>query len=412
MNSSQKILHANIHRPDEKMPMYADESTFFKHAVEIEKIESKLTSFVSGRRTAFEYKTAPFMTPFVGPKSRGQVLDISLSLPHFPNNVSKPQILIFDTPENNAMTIGRLALDKNQLQYQVARFHTGILAQDDLSIAMQAAAQAPQLQKLFGAASSLPERMYITYLTREGHLTDWHRAMYYSFGITVPFTVVHAEHAQNPDVKAFARVTKICPVNLEGLVPDKIEILVMGDNTASGMQQVAVLEEVIQQIKQKNDGQHHLKQLLIISPLLTLYSAGVISQWAAVEEHLPVTFIASGAILGCNPPDRYFSPVLNNPDLIANPKLLPLNQAAYGQAAGTACVRCNWTASFMAPAYAEARSEEELAMYGSTNAKVREQSAQIDVKKLDVPTQDILPYSTWQEAARLGKLEVLKSMVR
>lgn len=409
------VLVANIHRPDAKLPIYSDHSKFFIHAQAIEKIEPQLTSFVKAKRISFNYLTPSLLKPYKGLQSSGQILELSLNLPDFPTGTAKPQLLIFDTPENNAMTIGRICLDEDQLHFQVARFHTGIPAQEDLSIAMQSAIQAPQLKEILATPQTLPQRMYITYLTREGHLTDWHRALYYSLGVSVPFTVVHAEHAQNPQIESFARVTKICPINLEGLQTEKLETLVMGDNTASGMQQIAVLEELLLKIKAKNNGDHKIKRLLIISPLLTLYGASIISRWAAMEENLSVTFIVSGAVLGCNPPDRYFSPVLAEKNFIANPNLIAINQAAYGpEAAGRACVRCNWTASFMAPEYAVARSIEELRMYGTTNEQVEALSKKLtlkEVKKLGLDPQQLFPYSTLEKAKRNGQLEKLKKLL-
>lgn len=383
-----------VHHPHAKLPKYCHHSKFFSYAAKIEQMERNLTTFAEAKRTAFQAK--------------GTLLTIVLRLPQFPKGVLLPKVFVLDTPENNAMTIGRLKMEPDgRIHFELARFHTGVAAQQDLTIAMQQAVRIPDIKNLVTALDDPPSEMFLCYITREGHLTDWHKAIWETTRIDIPTTIVHAEHVAGDVSANFGRITKICPINFEGMTPAKTRVLVLSDNTASGIQHVAVLEEILSHIKKVNRGKHHVKQIFIVSPLLTIYGASIISLWAAREEGISSTFVTSGALLGCNPPDRYFSPLTAEKNLIANPNLIAINHQAHGKkAAGRACVRGNWTASFMAPPYAMVRSKEELALYGSSNSELLKNSQNITlqvVKDAGVDPTLLIPFSTQQQAAYLGK---------
>ncbi len=394
---TKKTLHKNIHSDAKKLPVFYTHSKFFAYAATIEALGDALPSFVKATRQPF---------PFA--HGTGMLLTITLDIPNFPKTVAKPTILVLDTPENNAMTIGRLAVDdRGKLFFQLPRFHTGVPAQDDMAEAMRQAAHAAPIKKLLASRTDPARQSFLLYITREGQLINWHHAVYDATHQDIPFTIVHAEHVAGNIGGTFGRITKVCPINREGLNSAKLNLLCLADNTASGIQHVAVLEELLARVKEENHGTHKIRDLLIASPLMTLYGAMIISLWAAKEEGIATTIVASGALLGCNPPDRYFSPLLSDERLTANPKLIAVNHRAHGaNAAGRACVRGNWTASFMAPRYAMERSKEELALYCSSNEELLKNSQTVTVdflKSLGIDIASLIPTSTREQAEYLGK---------
>jgi hypothetical protein len=226
-------------------------------------------------------------------------------------------------------------------------------------------------------------------------------SVYHLLGLNIPYTMPHCRHVPDTDpTNHFGRTASVCPINFEGLSPSQAKMIVICDNTASGMQHVAVLESTIEYIKTHNGKRHHLETLLIISPLLTGYGAMNISRSAA-EFGLKTVFVCSGYLLGCLLPDRYFSPVLNIPEFAADPDLLPLYQQAFGQMAGKICARGNWTSTFSAPAYSVAASEKELTAAGSSNAGLTNGCAAVTPKvmqKMGLDPRSLIPYSTLDTA--------------
>jgi hypothetical protein len=164
------------------------------------------------------------------------------------------------------------------------------------------------------------------------------------------------------------------------------------------MQLVAVAEDIVQRVSNESQGKNKPKNILVISPILTLYGASVMTYWAN-SNGINASFVCSGSLLGCNPPDRYFSPLTANPDLCSDPDLIRLNHAAYGKAAGKACVWCNWTAHVASIHFALKRSEAELAQYGLTNQMVIEQSYNLKIGDFIKVNQikNLVPYSVYRK---------------
>lgn len=397
MASAERLSKYNL----ESLPHLHHTSEFFEIARHVETIADKLPDYTYKRTSMLNYRNSPEVAKYRGEVNLGLYGIVSLYLPDLTGNLPYPQALVFDTPENNAITIGRLRNISDKPEFQLARFHTGRLAELDLRKAMSQASQALEIREIIGGLDNPQKEAYIVYLTREGHLTDWHGAIFENYGINIPYTVTHSEHESANN--EFSRVAKTCPTNFEGIVPSKIKTLFISDSTASAMQQIAAIEDVKRHVESSNGGESQLENLVVVSPLLTLYGASVISYWSA-KNKLKTTFIASGALLGCNPPDRYYSPVTNHSNLIADPRMIEVSHKAHGQLGGIACARSNWTASFTAPLTAEEKSEKELSMYRSSNDYLKQTSKEVTIEFLESlniePAQRLVPYSSFVERAK------------
>lgn len=383
------------------------DSPFFPIASRVEAISDHLPNYVASEVRDFEYRNPPELARLTGSESRGSLLVARLNLPDLPAQIPDPRVYCLSTPESNAMTIGRLipAKDKTQSHFQLARFHLGPPAQLDMQIAMYQAAQIEKIQSMFTGLSDPEKEAYIVYITREGQLTDWQKALYQTTGIILPANLVHARHIKDQRQKnPFGRVAMIYTINLEGMDTETIDTLVVCDNTASAMQQVGVISEIARHIEDKNGGQNPIRKILVVSPLLTTYGASIISYYTAFQK-METTFVCSGAILGCNRPDRYYSPVINNPKFCPDPKLAAINYLALGpKAQGVACARCDWTESFFNPSYALRQSDRELEeRCSSSNQEVLAYSRQVTQDVLEdreVDPSSLTPYSTLNETQR------------
>ena len=255
------------------------------------------------------------------------------------------------------------------------------------------------------------DQTFIIYLTREGHIPQVQVPLWDHYSRIDPYTIAHVEHA--PYDNPFGRVTKICPINYEGLTP-AVTDLIAGDSIASGEQAVAVFELFLSRMKQLCGPDYHLRHLVLVSPLLTAYGAAVVGLSAA-RSGIQTTFVTSETILGCLPPDRYYSPVLAQPHLHASPEFIPLLRAALGTGFEKICVRGNWTASFAAVSHALTKSNEELAPLGLSNSFLERQCVNLTPRSVweryRIPPERLLPYSTWYEAYRTDRLDQLKQLL-
>lgn len=355
-------------------------SSFFKLAKQVDAIEN-LESHLSSSILKYKYLQSPTSPKEACKKGQATVLKVKLNLPIFPKKISKPKIFVFGTPEHNAITIGRFIYYKNNFRFQLPRFHVGMPAQLDLEHAIGQSLQFPQIYSLFKGFGNITSKAFGINFTREGHLSEFQKAVFQYRKILIPFTIAHVEHAPSKNQHpVFKRVAKLCQINLEGLEPQKNKLLILSDNVASGMQQVAVGEYIVNFIK-KQAKKHSLKNLLVAAPLLTIYGASIISLWAA-QEGIATIFIASGGLLGSDS-QKYFSPLLINKNAAPNPELASIHHQAHGEKAShKACARCNWTASFLSPKTAIEDSEKELRLYGSSNNEVKKYSKQITFETL------------------------------
>lgn len=359
-------------------------------------------NYIEYKRKKFTYDNPLETQNILGEKSRGTLLELTLKLPNFPKGKEYPKVYVVGTPENNAITMGRFYLcKKGNPHFQIARQHTGVPAQLDMRVAMEQAAQVKDIRDRF------KDPAYIVYLTREGQLVAWQEAIYKSIGKTIPTTVAHIEHAKSNN--KYGRVAKICPINFEGFEKDT-KTIVATDNIASGLQQVALIENVMETMPGNK-----IEEFISVAPLLTLHSVAVISLWAAKYTKLKTSFITSGTLLGCNPPEYYYSPVPTNENakkLMANSEIAKILSITGRSTHSKLCVRCNWTASFLAPNTAIVDSETELKeRYKSSNNSVLKDTKKITpelLKKHKIDIMNLLPYSTIIDTINKNKTENIK----
>jgi hypothetical protein len=273
-----------------------------------------------------------------------------------------------------------------------------------MSYGVRQSLDIPEIGNLF---SNLPDpegQAFIIHITREGPLIGLERSLFNIFRLNVPYTSAHSRHVGVDDPNnPFGRIAQVCPINFEGLDPAKAAVIAICDNTASGMQHVAVYQKVEEYIAETNGQNNHQskeKTLLIFSPLLTAFGAVNIA-YGAAQHHTRTIFVCSADVLKCLPPRWYFSPIDNNPNLASNPPLLEVNNKALQEQSGEVCSRCNWTASFSAPKAAYLASDEELLEKGTSNQELVNRCAQITpetLREMNINPRSLIPYSTRDEA--------------
>jgi len=344
--------------------------------------------------------------------SNGSYLEIDLNLPDFPSSLNKPKIYIIDTPENNAITIGRIKYDKemDNFHFIPARFHTGYPSLKDMAYAMRAPLKLGPLMEDINSnldKTDTPEsQMFMLHIAREGPLMRLEGGFFNEHRLNIPYTIVHSKHEEvdDPD-NPFGRIAAVCDINFEGLVPESIKTIVIADNTASGMQHVEVLRKTVEYIRSSNrNSNENPKQFLIFSPLLTDYGILTVSLFAT-SLGINTVFVTSSTILKCIPPERYYSPVSNNKQLFVDPQHVLVNKQALGDLSEKICSRCNWTASFSAVNAAISSSENELAKHGWTNDELIKQCKFLTIKKLrefSIEPQNYISYATLEEADYFG----------
>lgn len=400
----------------DKFQSRSSESIFFKVADLAATVTENIDRYIDIERSKFEYVNLNRFAHFreTG-KVEGNLLKIQLNLPHFEEftGVAKPKIFVIGTPENEAVSLGRLALDDNdELSFQLSRFHYGHAALEDMSIGMNQALYVGEIGDLFTLNN--PEKdSFIIHITREGPMIRFESSLYNFLRKDIPYTSAHSKHVKVEDPSnKFGRVADVCDINFEGLIPSEARLITICDNTASGMQHVAVLDKTIEYIE-KNNGKHDIKTLLIISPLLTAYGATTIS-YAAASYGIRTVFACSGHLLGCIGPERYYSPILNNENLSASPHLLNVNSFIHHGHTEERCARGNWTSTFSAKDYALLTSDNELGRLGTSNAELMAQGSRIGpsaLKDMNINPLDLIPYSTLDEARERGILKSLSHKV-
>lgn len=347
----------------------------------------------------------------------GKYFEMTLNLPDWPANLQKPKIFVLDTPESTATAIGRIKYDEenDMFHFITARFHTGYPALKDMAYAMRASLRLkPLLENISASLDSDSEsesQIFMLHIAREGPLMRLEGGFFNELRVNIPYTIVHSEHKKVDDQNnQFGRIAKICNINYEGLIPEKIKTVAIADNTASGMQHVEVLRKVVEHIKSASGfSKNGPEQFLIFSPLLTDYGTLTISMFAR-SLGINVVFVTSSTILNCIPPQRYFSPVSGSGKLFVNPQHLLVNKLALGELSGKICSRCNWTASFTAVGAARLSSDAELKGYGWDNARLMEQCKHLTIKEMQrfsIDPRDYISYATLEEAQHFGKLNQL-----
>ena len=396
--SDSFLKELSLHFSPEKLPFkLCYDSEFFPIAYGLEKLLSEdpdaLTEFITNsQREEFSFKNPQELHSLRGKETPGSILTTTLS--------TGAQIITLNTPEANAIPFGRFTSpDLEQSKFQLARFHIGPGAVEDMRMAARQAFQIPVINNLI--TDEYKGRMGIVLLTREGQLIDPNVGIYKDMGLKIPTTVATISHHTDERVPIFGRVPLIQRVNCEALLQRKLRSVGIFDNTASGMQQTAIVEEILNQFGNNGD---NLEHVTIYSPLLTLYASVVISEFAK-EKGLKILFVCNGCILGCNPPDRYYSPVTGNPNLCPEPSLLKVSEAARGNLFEIDCARCNWTESLLSDDGPDSKaitdSEKELQMHGYSNQYLLDTSSRVTpavAMECGVDPSQLLPLSSFVDS--------------
>jgi hypothetical protein len=387
------------------IPFLKPNSIFFPISRKTDQLMPTLHEYLGIKRERFEFRnSSKFESSGKGCAGEGDLLSIQLNLPSFPAGIEKPQIFVLGTPENEAVSLGKLELTPfNNLAFMLARFHTGYAALKDMSYSMRQALYIDQVRDLF-KSDHISTESFIIHITREGPMMRFESSLYNVLRKDIPYTSAHCSHQKTSDPgNAFGRIAEACPINFEGLNPAQAKLIVICDNTASGMQHVKIIEDTVKYIDEKNGG-HNVLTLLIVSPLLTAYGATNIS-YAAAHKGIRTVFVCSAHLLDCKGPKRYFSPVLAQEQFSANPALLQINRTVLGNNLGKACARCNWTASFSARETAWKSSEAELTELGTSNQELLDKGFTISpttLREMGIKPEDLIPYSTYDEARFRG----------
>lgn len=371
--------------------------------------------------------------PITGNVETGKFAKANLKLPDFPEEVEVPQILILKGPEHKAMTLGRLRWEKEKgLVFQLGRFHT-TLSQTDLVEATRQSLDIPDIQKIFTRLSDDSEQAYVIDISREGPLMPLKRLLEEKMGISLSSTSSTINHVFDQDLSEMGfenpnsitgvsgRASVIRSLNTEGMNPDKLTTLITIDPLASGMQHVALVEEVIKRVKENNkvgqsEGSHQVKELVIVAPMASLFGMSVVANRMA-KEGIAVKFITFGTMLDSGPSKYYSPPYLDERGGI-DMKMASLIRLAAGklvsETSALFCSRCNWAASFFSKIEALISSEEELRDLNSSNADLIASSEAVSleqIKEIGIRLKELIPLSTYYEADQAGELDRLLKII-
>lgn len=354
-------------------------------------------------------------------------LDLSPLLPTTKELVKPPTVFIVSSAANHALTIGRFITDENrQVVFQLPRFSIEPSIQTDMATAINQAFHVPEiLHHVIGDLDDPVQEAFLTYLTREGHLTQVQQAIFNASGHHIPYTIANITHLKEEHLKdsgykfhaIFKRVSLIYPINFEGLNPSQVKTLILGDQIASGMQIVDLANYIIDQVARENKN-HAINHLVVVAPLSSLFGIVTISLWGAKKE-IKTTFIASGSLLDSGP-NKYYSPLSQNEKVTPLPVLQTIHHLAHPEnVRGKMCVGCNWTARFGAsPETALRDSQSEAEQKNTTNQKMIQHAAGqtkaiLDLlQKNNLPRRTLIPESSRSKAHAENKLDVLNEFIQ
>lgn len=425
--------------PDTLLPIVCADSEFFPIADQILDLEKKhpkgLYNLIASS-TTIDHPVFPSQHNYQHihepnqPTSNARMLkltlDLSSLLPPESRQVEPPTIFIVSTAAHHALTVGRFIVDENShVVFQLPRFSIEPTIQTDMSTAINQVFHIPEItDRVIGDLDHPVQEAYLTYLTREGHLTDVQQAVFHTSGHHIPYTIANIQHLKKEDLQnqghqfhsIFNRICLINPVNLEGLNPSQIKTLILGDQVASGMQIVDLADYIIQKVASQ-DNNHHIDHLVTVAPLSSLFGIFTISLWAAAKG-IKTTFIASSSLLDSGP-NKYYSPLSQNGKVAPIPTIQTVHSLAHPEnVRGQMCVGCNWTARFGAsPETALNDSETEAEEKGTTNQQLKKHAAQQTkaiLKMLEannLPRTILIPESSRIKASAEGKLGVLEQFI-
>jgi len=273
-------------------------------------------------------------------------------------------------------------------KFVLPRYHLGPLAQLDMEVAMYQLANSPKMKELI--EKSTADNSGIIYFAREGHLTNWQRALYLiDQNKNIPSTIVAMSHKDSNNI--YTRESQLSvKANLEGFNLKKLNILYISDPVASGMQHVKMLEELA------NIGIIP-KTVVTVAPMATAFGMRVIS---LACKKMGINFVGGccSALLESTRPLRYYSPYpAANENQVVDADLYRFISKFFGNKLDKACIRCNWTGTFLGgPKMPLEASEIELRSVGSSNEELLNICNKITVKeaKKSGVYEKLIPYST------------------
>lgn len=331
-------------RAIEKAPKLCIDSRFFHHARNVNSLVPQFHQLVTTETKSEQV----------------DYLSATLNLPDFPPGVHLPRAVWMQTPEAYATSFGRMVFDEQWgWHFQPAMLHTGQAAVKDLQMAVAAGMLTEPLLPVLDQFHQSSRQVFMIYIGREGPLIGqavsqavWQQEKQNS----LHFTQANVSHGEADN--EFERAALVYPINFEGLYPADVHTLILADNTASGMQHVAIIETANEEVESKGG---KLREVVVVSPILTLYGASTIA-YVAAERGIGVTFLACGQPLRCLPPLRYWSPpYLDEPAWFAHESLPGIYSLTLGDLAAILCIRGDWNSSFAAPEAAKAAIAKQLA---------------------------------------------------
>jgi len=347
------------------------QSIFFEIAKTVEKED--LGRVVGKKeRKSYQIKNHRIYSPVLGKKS--EILYAEMI-----------GVTVISSPEAEAIS-GAGAFDKDG-KFVLPRFHLGIPAQLDMEVAMYQLANSPKMKKLIECSRG--DNSGIIYFAREGHLTNWQKAMFLvSEKKNIPTTIVAMSH--KPAENKYTRESKLAvKANLEGFNLNNLDILYICDPVASGMQHVKMLEELVK-IGCKP------KKVVTIAPMATVFGMRVISL-ACKKMGIGFEGGCCGVLLENTRPLRYYSPYpISNRNQVVDAELYGFIKHFFGDKLEASCIRCNWTGTFLGgPKMPLEASEEELKNVGISNKILYDicRKITVDGAKEEGIYKKLLPYS-------------------
>ena len=298
--------------------------------------------------------------------------------------LQRENVTVISTPEAEAISGAGGFVGKNG-EFLIPRYHLGVPAQWDMEVAMYYLANTPAMKEII--SKSRHDNSGVIYFAREGHLTEFQKAIYLMNGENLPTTIANISHksAENEYTRESVISTKL---NLEGFNKKNLEVLYICDPVASGMQHVAMLEEL-----KRLDCLP--KTVVIVAPMATGFGLRVI-ELASKEMGIDFRAGCCAAILDSSKPLRYYSPYPENRENVVDQDLHEFIRGYFGDKLGKSCIRCNWTGTFYGgPDMPMKASEEELNEVGLSNKELLDICARIGAKEIaELGLMDRLdPYS-------------------
>jgi len=432
------VNQPSIILPESHLPITCFDSPFFPIADQLLKFEKQspqgLYPLISSQESTSHliFLSANDYLYFHGTHEKtrtAQMLKLTLDLSPFlksNNQIASPTIFVVSSTANHSVNIGRFIVDQNsQIVFQLPRFSTEPTVQTDMSTAVHQAFHIPQIsQHILKDLQNPIQEAFITYLTREGHLTNIQSAIFNTSGQQIPYTIATIQHLKEGDIKnqniefhqIFKRISLINPVNFEGLDPLKIKTAIFGDQGASGVQFVDIADYLINYVAEINKD-HNLNHLVFVSPLLSTFCAFAVSLSAA-NKGIKTTFITSSSLLNSDS-QKYLSPLSDQKKVAPNPFMQKIHHLAHPENVRyKLCVSCNWTARFGAsPQTAWQHSQEELNNLSITNEELVKYAAQQTPAILDLlekkgyPRTILIPESSLVLAQQNNQLPVLEKFI-